>query len=108
MLDEVKIKVDNTNKRVCSMPFIISRKGSIEGLFSAIWDKGSDSIIRQSTMTFNEELRKLAKGPDANLKLAFNDYFITNVITKRDGGYILIGESMYTTTRGLRLTVGIT
>jgi len=100
-LDEIKIKVDNANNRVVfNALYYKQRKGSIEGLFSAIYDKAADSIVRQSTFVFNDELRKLAKGPDANLKLAFNDYFITNIITKRDGGYILIGESMYTTTRG--------
>jgi hypothetical protein len=51
-------------------------------------------------MAFSDELRRQAKGPDANLRLAFNDYFLKNIITKKDGGYLLIGEAMYTTTRG--------
>jgi hypothetical protein len=51
-------------------------------------------------LTFSDDLRRSAKGPDANLRLAFNDYFIKNMIIKRDGGYIMVAESMYTTSRG--------
>jgi hypothetical protein len=32
--------------------------------------------------------------------MAFNDYFIRNIITRRDGGFIIGSESYYTTSRG--------
>jgi hypothetical protein len=32
--------------------------------------------------------------------MAFNDFFIKNIVTKRDGGYLLVTESLYTTSRG--------
>jgi hypothetical protein len=32
--------------------------------------------------------------------MAFNDYFIRNIITKRDGGFIIGSEAYYTTSRG--------
>jgi hypothetical protein len=52
----------------------------------------------ENTVVLGEELRKDAKG-DANLKMAFNDYFIRNIIIKRDGGFIIGSESFYTTSR---------
>jgi hypothetical protein len=100
-LDEIKIKVDNTNKRyLFTALYYKQRRGNIEGLFMAIYDKGVDSVVKRVLASFNDDLRRQAKGPDANLKLAFNDYFIKHVIMKKDGGFILVGESQYTTTRG--------
>jgi hypothetical protein len=101
VLDEVKVKIDNTNRRyLFSALYYKQKRGNVEGLYTVIWDKGADSVLRETMMAFNEDLRKQAKGPDANLRIAFNDYFISDIIIKRDGGYILTAESMYTTSRG--------
>ena len=40
----------------------------------------------QNSVVLSDELRKEAKG-DANTKMAFNDYFIRNIIIKKDGGF---------------------
>jgi len=39
---------------------------------------------------FDEELRTNAKGQDASLKAAFNDFFIRNIIVRKDGGYLIV------------------
>ena len=36
---------------------------------------------------------------DASMKMAFNDFFIHNIITRKDGGFIIGSESYYTTSR---------
>ncbi len=101
ILDEVKIKIDNTNKRYLFSAFYYKQKrGSIEGLYTVTWDRGSSAVIQQHILPFTDEMRQQAKGPDANLKIAFNDYFIKNIIIKKDGGYILVAESMYSSSRG--------
>ena len=101
VLDEVKVKIDNTNKRyVFSALYYKQKRGNVEGLYTVIWDKTADSVLKEQMLVFNDDLRKQAKGPDANLRIAFNDYFISDIIVKRDGGYILTAESMYTTSRG--------
>lgn len=101
ILDEVKIKVDNSNHRYLFTAFYYKQKrGNIDGLFTVVYDRDQDKIIKLIAGTFNDDLRRQAKGPDANLKLAFNDYFIKNIIMKKDGGFILIGESLYTSSRG--------
>ena len=100
-LDDIKIKIDNTNKRFIFNAFYYQQKrGNIEGLYTIVWDKGSQGVIKETLAAFNDDLRRQAKGPDANLRLAFNDYFIKNIITKKDGGYLMISESNYTTSRG--------
>jgi len=101
VLDEVKVKIDNTNRRyLFSALYYKQKRGNVEGLYSVIWDKGADSVLKETFLVFNDDLRKQAKGPDANLRIAFNDYFISDIIIKRDGGYLLSAESMYTTSRG--------
>lgn len=101
ILDEIKIKVDNNNKRyILSGFYYKQRRGNIEGLYSVVWDKNTDSRIGEKVTIFNDELRAQAKSTDANLRMAFNDFFIKHVITKRDGGYLLVSESLYTTSRG--------
>lgn len=101
LLDEIKLKVDNVNKRYFfTALYYKQRRANIEGLFTIIWDAKTNSLFRESQLVFDDELRSLAKGPDASFKMAFDDYYITNIITRKDGGYILIGESMYTTSRG--------
>jgi hypothetical protein len=101
ILDELKMKVDNNNKRYILNGFYYKqRRGNIEGLYSVIWDKASNTRSSEKVIVFNEELRAVAKSTDANLKMAFNDFFVKHVITKRDGGFLLVSESLYTTSRG--------
>ena len=100
VLDDIKIKIDNTNKRyLFSALYYKQRRGNIEGLYTVTWDRTSASIFRERLLPFNDELRAQAKGSDANLRIAFNDYFIKNIIVRKDGGYLITAESMYTSSR---------
>jgi hypothetical protein len=101
VLDDVKIKIDNTNRRyLFSSLYYRQKRGNIEGLYTITWDRSSSSIFQERLLPFTDELRSQAKGPDANLRIAFNDYYIKNIIIKKDGGYLIIAESQYTTSRG--------
>jgi len=101
ILDEIKLKADNTNKRILLNAFYYRQKrGNIEGLYSLLWDKAENKKIREISSLFNEELRANAKGQDASLKTAFNDFFIKNIIVRKDGGYLIVTESEYNTSRG--------
>ncbi len=101
VLDEFKIKVDNNNKRYLISAFYYKqRRGNIEGLYSVIWDKSSDSRLKENLIIFNDELRAQAKSSESSQKMAFNDFFIKNIVARKDGGYLVISESEYTTSRG--------
>lgn len=98
-LDEIHIKVDNFNRRYFLTSFYYKEKrGNVSGLYFYVWDKETLWPVIENTVLFTDELRKEAKG-DANIKMAFNDYFIRNIIIRRDGGFILASESYYTTSR---------
>lgn len=101
ILDEIKFKVDNNNNRyIISGFFFRERRGNIDGLYTVLWDKATNSRIQEKVTVFTDELRVLAKSADATVKTAFNDFFIKQIVTKRDGGYLLVSESLYTTSRG--------
>jgi hypothetical protein len=101
ILDEIKMKVDNNNRRYILNGFYYKqRRGNIEGIYSVVWDKATNTRSSEKVIVFNDELRAVAKSTDANLKMAFNDFFIKHIITKRDGGFLLVSESLYTTSRG--------
>lgn len=100
-LDELHVKVDNAAKRYFLTSFYYGKKrGDIEGFYFYVWDKATKAPVLQNSVALSEELRQEAKGANANVKSAFNDYFIRNVITRRDGGFIINTESYYTITRG--------
>ena len=99
LLDEVKIKVDNVNKHYLLNSFFYTQKhGNIQGLFIAVWDRELNKQIIQKVIDFQDTLRQEAK-TDGPSKLAFNDFFIRNVVLRKDGGFILTGEDYYTQSR---------
>ena len=100
-LDNLHVKADNANKRFFVTSFYYSKKrGDVEGFYFYVWDKGSRQSVLQNTVALTEELRREARGGNTNIKSAFNDYFIRNIIVKRDGGFLINTESFYTTSRG--------
>ncbi|MDB5247635.1 MAG: hypothetical protein JWQ40_2029 [Segetibacter sp.] len=99
-LDDIRLKVDNFNKNYLISSFYSrSRRGNIEGLYTCIWDKTSDAVKAVTVSEFDENLRNDAKG-DNSTKGAFNDYFIKNLIVRKDGGFLLAAESFFSTGRG--------
>ena len=101
ILDEIKLKADNSNDRILLNAFFYKQKrGSIDGIYSLLWNKTTNTKIREITSVFGDELRVNAKGQDGSLKNAFNDYFIKNIIVRKDGGYLVVSESEYNTSRG--------
>jgi hypothetical protein len=99
-LDDIKIKVDNTNKHYLVTSFFSKqRRGNVDGLFAYIWDKQQEKELLTGNIIFNEDLRNEARS-DASVKTAFNDFFLRNIIMKQDVGFVVIAESVYTSSRG--------
>jgi hypothetical protein len=100
-LDEVKIKPDNVNKKIIlnSFYYVKQRKGNIEGLYALVWDKTVNAVSANSSFPFGDTLRLDAKSENMPVRQAFNDYFIKHIIPKRDGGFAVLAELYYTTSR---------
>jgi hypothetical protein len=99
LLDEIHVKVDNNNNRyLLSSLYYKEKRGSVSGYYFYSYDKQTAGPAMETVASFSDELRKEAKG-DAGMKMAFDDYFIKNIITRRDGGFIISAEAYYTTSR---------
>src|SRR5688572_3255036 len=82
-LDELRVKVDNTNQRYLLSAFYYNqRRGSIEGLYFLAMNKNTWQPGLEKSFVFTEDLRQEAKG-ERNMKMAFDDYFIRNIIIKK-------------------------
>ncbi len=99
-LDEVKLKVDNINKQyLINSLFYTKRNGNIEGLYTAVWNQKNNVMVSQNFEKLADSIRDQAKS-EGGSKFAFNDYFIRDVVLKKDGGFILTAEDHTTQTRG--------
>jgi len=99
-LDDIRIKVDNFNKHYVLTSFLSkTKRGNIEGLYYVLWDKQQNKELLNATTMFTDEFREDARG-EGNTKTAFNDYFLKNIILRKDGGFIVVSESAYTSSRG--------
>jgi hypothetical protein len=98
-IDEVKLKIDNLNRRYIINAFYYKKnRGSIEGLFTCIWDRDKNAPHASRLTEFYDSLREDAK-KDGMLRFAFDNFFIREVVVKRDGGFILTAEDFASDTR---------
>jgi hypothetical protein len=103
-LDDIRVKIDNINQNYLITSFNSkSRRGNIDGLYCAIWNKTSASIIAATNNVFGEELRNNAKS-EGNSRYAFNNFFLQNIVMRKDGGFVIAAESAYSSTRGNTLS----
>ncbi len=91
-IDEIKIKIDNVNKRYLLNSFYYTeRRGNIDGIFTAIWDVKGNSLYANVFTKLEDSIRDIAKAK-GNFKLALNNYFIRNIILKKDGSFMIAAE----------------
>ena len=101
-LDEVKLRIDNAHQRYLFTAFYYKgRRGgaSIEGVANAMYDKVATDWTIHNVIPLNDDLRADAR-TESNIKNAFNDFFIRQILIRRDGGFIMTAECLYTTSQG--------
>jgi hypothetical protein len=99
LLDEVKMKLDNNNRKVLVTAFYYKQKrGNVEGLYVSKYDYAQNQLLYEKEMVFTPELKGNAKG-ESSTNAAFNEYFIRKITNTKNGGFILTAESFYTTSR---------
>lgn len=99
-IDEVKIKVDNLNKRyIVNSLFSKSKTGGIDGLFTTFIQQGNYKLVRTAFNLFNDSLRSKMNSV-SSFSNRFDNLFLRNMIVKKDGGFIITAEDYYTHTTG--------
>lgn len=100
-LDDIRIKIDNVNKHLLIAAFYSKqRRGNVEGLYCALWNRNNISLISAKQFAFNDEFKSNAKS-QGSTRTAFNDYFLQNIILRKDGGFAVLSESAYSSNRGV-------
>jgi hypothetical protein len=91
-VDAISLKVDNLNKRYIINSFYYKKsRGNIEGIYSFVFNKKETQLSFQTFSPIYDSIRDLAKR-EGQLRYALDDFFIQQVIAKKDGGYITIAE----------------
>ena len=99
-IDGVQIKIDNLNNKYIINTFYYPAKrgSSIEGLFSALISKETDSV-KTMFNRFDDSLR-LKINRSSQYRTAFDNLFLKNIFVKRDGSYLLVAEDFSSQTIG--------
>jgi len=92
------IKIDNMNRRVYFGGFYSDKKsGSFDGIIYAAYDIAGGAFTSKKCIPFDPELLRAAGSRRKNH--AFDNYAVRQLIVKNDGGFVLVSEVQYITTR---------
>ncbi len=99
-VDDVKLKIDNLNRRLFINAFSYKRSaGPVEGLFTVVIDKENFSESQRALNLFDDSLRtKLTDRSD--WRTAFDNFYIRNIVLKKDSGILVNMEQYFTQNRG--------
>ncbi len=99
-LDDIRLKVDNANKHyLVTSLFSKTRRGNIDGLYCMLWDKVQAKEIASVNTVFSDDLRSQARS-DGSVHSAFNDFYLQNILMRKDGGFLIAAESVYSSSHG--------
>ena len=92
------IRIDNVNNKVYFGGFYTAKKnGSYEGIIFASYEIASGTYDNLKFIPFDEALANAAGARKYNSP--FDNYIVRQVIAKNDGGFVLIAEVNFITTR---------
>ncbi len=92
------IKADPISKRIYLGGFYSEKKaGNYDGLLFGYYDLNTHTIQQQRLIPLDDRTR--AAAGERNQKKAFNNYFVRNVIVKNDGGFVMIAENFFLSSR---------
>ncbi len=98
-LDDIRLKINNANRKyLISSFFATTKRGNIDGLFCSLWDADQRKEIYSTSNAFSEEFRSNAKSDGGN-KTALNDFFLQSIVMRKDGGFVVVAQSAYTSSR---------
>ncbi|HWB25429.1 MAG TPA: hypothetical protein VG738_08105 [Chitinophagaceae bacterium] len=96
-LADIHIKIDNLHKKFIVASFYSSSKRrNIDGLYCFLWNKVDRRIIAAREISLGDSLRRLAEQP-GNLKQAFNNFTVQNILLRNDGGFLIDAGSFEST-----------
>ena len=96
ILDDIRLKINNTNGTVLVHSFYATeKKGNIEGMYTFIWDIATKQNIVSNASRFSDAVRD-AVTDKRNLKNAFDHFYFDQVQPNADGSFTIIAEAATT------------
>ncbi|NOU39092.1 MAG: hypothetical protein HOO89_10285 [Ferruginibacter sp.] len=93
------IKIDNLNKRYLINSFSYKKNmGYIDGMLTAVINSSPFVFEKKVINIFDDSLvLKMSGSPD--WRNAYSNFFLRNIILKKDGGFVTVAEEYYTQVR---------
>ena len=92
------MKIDNLNKRIYFGGFYADKKnGSFDGIIFASYDITGGIFVTKKLIPFDREL--INSAGTRHKTRAFDNYQVQHLIVKNDGGFVLVSEIHYVTSR---------
>lgn len=92
------MEMANAGNRIYLGGFYTDKKnGNYEGVIYTYYDIAEKAFTEFKTIAFSERMR-IATG-ERSKKRAFNDFQVRQLIVRNDGGFVLIAEDFFITTR---------
>jgi hypothetical protein len=92
------MKLDTAKNRIYIGGFYSGKKnGNYEGVLYTYYDPSSNTFEKRKDIPF-EGSQRTATG-EKNAKKAFNDFQVKQLIVRNDGGFVLVAEDFFVTTR---------
>ncbi len=89
-------KIDNVNSKVYFGGFYTEKKnGSNEGVIFSVYDIKSGAYETTKFLTFDDAIKAQAGHSNG----AFDNYMVRQLIVRNDGGFVMVSEINYVTTR---------
>lgn len=92
------MELDKSGKTIYIGGFYSDRKsGHYSGILYTAYNVNTRQFDGYKEIPFSERLRNAAGG--TNKKRAFNDYSVKHLVVKNNGGFVMVAEDSYITTR---------
>jgi hypothetical protein len=99
------MKIDNAKKHMYIGGFYSDKKnGNYEGVLYANYNMTTGTYDQVKHIPFDERLRN--ETGERSRRRAFDDYKVKQLIVKNDGGFVLVAEEYYMSTRNANLGAG--
>ncbi len=95
LIEDARVKIDNLNRQYLINAFAYKKNnGNVRGIFTALVVRDSFALTKTAINMFDDSLIvKLSGRPD--YRTAFDNFFMRNIILKKDGGFIIAAEEYY-------------
>jgi hypothetical protein len=106
-LNDIRLQADNLNNYfLIAGLFSKQKNGNVNGLYCAAWNKNIQNVTSSKQVIFNDELKYNAKSQGSS-SASFNNYFLQDILMRKDGGFMVLAESANELNRGIYYNQGL-